>query len=129
MPTEVTAADAMRALAGAAKERFGHIDVWIKNVGTGAVGAFEPTPIEAHQRVIESNLMGHINGAHAVLPHFRQRGRDTLINMISVGGWAMAPYAAAYTASKFGLFGFSKALRAELASLPGLAPSMRLWRR
>jgi short-subunit dehydrogenase len=61
-----------------------------------------------------------MNGAHAVLPHFRTRRRGTLINMISVGGWAAAPYAAAYSASKFGLRGFSESLRAELASLPGV---------
>ena len=120
VPTDVTDADAMRALADAAIERFGHIDVWINNAGTGAVGAFDATPIEAHQRVIESNLIGHLNGAHAVLPHFRKRGRGTLINMISSGGWVATPYAAAYTASQFGLRGFSEALRAELGSLPGV---------
>ena len=120
VPTDVTDADAMRALASAAIERFGHIDVWINNVGIGAVGAFDATPIEAHHRVIESNLIGHMNGAHAVLPHFRQQGHGTLINMISSGGWVAAPYAAAYTASKFGLRGFSEALRAELGSLPAV---------
>jgi len=120
VPTDVTSADAMRALADAAIQRFGRIDVWINNVGIGAVGAFDDTPVEAHQQVIAANLIGHMNGAHAVLPHFRQRGRGTLINMISVGGWAIAPYAAAYTASKFGLRGFSEALRAELGSLPAV---------
>jgi NAD(P)-dependent dehydrogenase (short-subunit alcohol dehydrogenase family) len=120
VPTDVTDAAAMRALAEAAIQRFGRIDVWINNVGIGAVGAFDETPMEAHQRVIAANLIGHMNGAHAVLPHFRKRGRGTLINMISVGGWAIAPYAAAYTASKFGLRGFSEALRAELGSLPAV---------
>jgi NAD(P)-dependent dehydrogenase (short-subunit alcohol dehydrogenase family) len=120
VPTDVTDADAMRALADAAIERFGRIDVWINNVGIGAVGAFDATPMEAHQRVIEANLIGHMNGAHAVLPHFRKRGRGILINMISSGGWIASPYAAAYTASKFGLRGFSEALRAELSSLPAI---------
>lgn len=120
VPTDVTDADAVRALADAAIARFGRIDVWINNVGIGAVGAFDATPMEAHERVIAANLVGHMNGAHAVLPHFRQRGRGILINMISSGGWAPSPYAAAYTASKFGLRGFSEALRAELASLPAV---------
>ena len=118
VPTDVTDADAMQALASAAIERFGRIDVWINNVGIGAVGAFDVTPMEANERVVATNLLGHMNGAHAVLPHFRKRGRGTLINMISSGGWVPAPYAAAYTASKFGLRGFSEALRAELAGLP-----------
>ena len=118
VPTDVTDASAMRALADAAIGRYGRIDVWINNVGIGAVGAFDATPIEAHQQIIAANLVGHMNGAHAVLPHFRKRGRGMLINMISVGGWTVAPYAAAYTASKFGLRGFSEALRAELGNLP-----------
>lgn len=118
VPTDVTDAGAVQALADAALERFGHIDVWINNVGVGAVGLFDATPLEAHRRVIESNLMGHMHGAYAVIPHFRARGRGTLINMISLGGWVSAPYAAAYTASKFGLRGFSESLRAELSGLP-----------
>jgi short-subunit dehydrogenase len=117
-PTDVTDAEAVKRLAEAALERFGQIDVWINNVGVGAIGPFDQTPIEAHRRVVEANLLGHIYGAHAVLPHFRARGCGTLINMISVGGWVSSPYAAAYSASKFGLRGFSEALRAELADLP-----------
>ena len=115
---DVTEAQAMRTLAHAAITRFDGIDVWINNVGVGAVGAFDITPIDAHRRVIEANLIGHMNGAHAVLPHFRARGRGVLINMISVAGWAPAPYAASYAASKFGLRGFSASLRAEVANLP-----------
>jgi short-subunit dehydrogenase len=120
VPTDVADGRAMRELAEAAIERFGGIDVWVNNVGVGAVGRFEDTPIEAHRRVIEVNLIGHMNGAHAVLPHFRERGSGTLINMISIGGWASTPYAAAYTASKFGLRGLSESLRAELSDLPGV---------
>jgi NAD(P)-dependent dehydrogenase (short-subunit alcohol dehydrogenase family) len=116
VPTDVTDAKAVQALADAALSRFGEIDVWINNVGVGAVGRFDVVPIEAHRRVIETNLLGHMHGAYAVLPYFRRRRRGTLINMISVGGWASAPYAAAYTASKFALRGLSESLRAELSS-------------
>lgn len=118
VPTDVTDADAVRSLAEAAIARFGHVDIWINNVGVGAVGLFEDTPIEAHGRVIEANLLGHMHGAHAILPHFKSLGRGTLVNMISLGGWVPAPYATAYSASKFGLRGFSEALRAELSGQP-----------
>ena len=114
VPTDVTDERAVRALASAAVARFGGIDVWVNNVGVGAVGSFVQTPLKSHHRVIESNLLGHINGAHAVLPHFIARKSGVLINMISVGAWAAAPYASAYSASKFGLRGFSEALRGEL---------------
>ena len=118
VPCDVSDAQAVRALAHAAITRFDGIDMWINNVGVGAVGAFDATPMEAHRRVIEATLIGHMNGAHAVMPHFRARRQGTLVNMISVGGWAAAPYAAAYTASKFGLRGFSASLRAEVTDLP-----------
>jgi short-subunit dehydrogenase len=120
VPTDVTDAAAVRALARAAIERFGHFDVWINNVGVGAVGRFEETPIEAHRRVIETNLIGHMNGAHVAIPHFRHRQRGILINMISIGGWLSAPYAGAYTASKFALRGLGQSLRAELSDVPDI---------
>jgi len=116
--TDVTDAKAVRALAESALAHFGYVDMWINNVGVGAVGLFDQTPMEAHPRVIEANLLGHMHGAYEIVPHFKSRGRGTLVNMISLGGWVPAPYATAYTASKFGSRGFSEALRAELSSYP-----------
>jgi len=120
VPTDVTDERAVRALASAAVARFGGIDVWINNVGVSAVGTFVQTPLKSHRRVIEANLLGHINGAHAVLPHFIARKTGVLINMISLGALAAAPYATAYSASKFGLRGFSEALRGELHDWPDI---------
>jgi len=118
VPTDVTDADAVARLADMALRHYGRIDVWVNGVGVGAVGRFDETPLAAHRRVVEANLLGHLHGAHAALRHFRERGEGTLINMISVGGWLPSPYAAAYTASKFGLRGLSEALRAEVSDLP-----------
>jgi short-subunit dehydrogenase len=120
VPTDVTNPQALQALARAAAARFGGIDVWINNVGVGAVGAFTDTPLKAHQRVIESNLIGHMNGAHTALPYFIGQQSGVLINMLSLGAWAAAPYATAYSASKFGLRGFSEALRGELTRWPDI---------
>ena len=120
VPTDVTDPAAMAALAESAIAHFGHVDMWINNVGVGAVGRFEETPLASHRRVVEANLLGHMHGAYAIVPHFRERGRGTLVNMISLGGWIATPYATAYTASKFGIRGFSESLRAELAEFPGI---------
>src|SRR3546814_4905362 len=49
---------------------------------------------------------------------FNAQGQGVFVNMISLGGFAAAPFAAAYSASKFGLKGFSEALRAELLDHP-----------
>jgi NAD(P)-dependent dehydrogenase (short-subunit alcohol dehydrogenase family) len=55
-----------------------------------------------------------MNGSYAVLPIFLRQKRGILINNISLAGWAPTPFAAAYTASKFGLRGFTSSLRQEL---------------
>jgi short-subunit dehydrogenase len=117
--TDVTDPSQVKALAEKAKG-LGGIDVWVSNVGVGAVGRFEETPIEAHEQVIRTNLIGHMNEAHAVVPIFLAQGHGVFINMISLGGFAAAPFATAYSASKFGLRGFAEALRAELADKPDI---------
>ena len=116
--TDVTSADAMQQLAKAAFGFGGRIDVWVNNAGVLAAGAFDQTPIDIHDQVIRTNLMGYVHGAHAVLPYFKQQKEGILINNISVGGWMPVPYGAAYSASKFGLRGFSEALNGELSGWP-----------
>lgn len=115
VPTDITKPNQVAELAQKALS-FGRIDVWFSNVGVGAVGKFDETPQEAHEQVIRTNLIGHINDAHAVIPIFKRQKRGIFINMISLGGFASAPFAAAYSASKFGLKGFTEALRAELTA-------------
>ncbi|RYF95673.1 MAG: SDR family NAD(P)-dependent oxidoreductase, partial [Chitinophagaceae bacterium] len=90
------------------------IDVWINNAGLLAAGEFEAVPATVNEEVIRVNLLGYMHAAHTVLPYFKHQGHGILINNISVGGWFPTPYGTAYTASKFGLRGFSAALRGEL---------------
>jgi short-subunit dehydrogenase len=112
--------EVVRGLAQSAIDAFGRIDVWVNNAGVGAVGAFLDTPIEVHDQVVRTNLLGYLHGAHAVLPHFVAQGGGVLINNLSFGAWVPAPFAAAYSASKFGLRGLTDALRAEFAFTPGI---------
>ena len=121
-PTDVTQSDQVRRLADAAVGRFGRIDVWVNNAGLGAIGRFAEVPIEAHDRVIETNLIGYMHGAHAAFRAFLASAdkRGHLINVISMGGWIPTPLAAAYAASKFGLRGLSESLRGEINDAPGI---------
>ena len=116
VPADVTEPESLNLLAKTAAEMFGVIDVWINNAGVLAVGPFDETPVEVFDQVVRVNLMGYIHGAHAVLPYFKQQKYGLLINNISVGGWFPVPYATGYSASKFGIRGFSEALRGELRS-------------
>jgi NAD(P)-dependent dehydrogenase (short-subunit alcohol dehydrogenase family) len=116
VPTDVTDPDRVRDLADTAVSAFGGIDVWVNNAGTSMWGRFEDIPLESQSRLVELNLLGAINGCHAALPHFLERGgRGVIINVSSIFGRAPMPFAASYTASKAGLAGFTEALRAELA--------------
>jgi short-subunit dehydrogenase len=123
VPTDVVEEAAVAALARAALDRFGRIDVWVNNVGTGVFGAFVDAPAALHRRVIEANLIGTLHGCAAALPVFRRQGSGRLINMVSMGGWSPTPYAAAYAASKFGLRGLTASLREELRDRPGIRVS------
>lgn len=115
VPTDVTDAQAVQRLADKTEETFGPIDVWINNAGTGVFGPYQDADLALHRKTIEVNLLGSMHGAYAALPVFLRQGRGVLINNISLGGWAPTPFASAYTASKFGLRGFSASLRQELA--------------
>jgi short-subunit dehydrogenase len=106
--------------ARVALDAYGGIDVWINNAGTGVFGPFAEGGIALHKQVIEVNLLGSMYGAAAALPVFRRQGHGILINNISMGGWAPVPFAAAYTASKFGLRGFTASLRRELRNWPDI---------
>jgi short-subunit dehydrogenase len=119
-PADVASPDAMRRLADVAVGRFGGLDVWVNNAGLGVVGRFHEVPIEAHRRVIETNLLGYVHGAHAALPHFLDQDHGVLINNVSIGGFVPTPYAAAYAASKFGVRALSNSLRQELRDWPDI---------
>ncbi|PWK36409.1 SDR family oxidoreductase [Cupriavidus plantarum] len=122
VPTDVTDPRDMQDLADRAAafaaSHGGQIDVWVSNAGVGAAGAIEDTPAEAHEQIIRTNLLGYLLGARAVVPYFKKAGKGTLIQVLSLGAWSPTPMATSYTASKYGLRGFSEALRLELAPWP-----------
>jgi len=106
-----------KAVIGLANDAFifgGQIDVWVNNAGVLTAGELDKVPLEVHTQVIQTNLLRFLSGAHAVIPYFKKQGKGILINNISIGGFLPVPMGTSYTASKFGLRGFSEALKAEL---------------
>ncbi|WP_040550533.1 SDR family oxidoreductase [Pedosphaera parvula] len=112
-------------------ERFGKIDVLVNNAGIGLFGAHEVTPDETIRQVFETNTFGVMTANRAIVPHMRERGSGTIINVTSSAGIAPMPMVAVYTASKYAIEGFSESLAYELGTFgvrvkivePGLAPS------
>jgi short-subunit dehydrogenase len=112
--TDVSNSGEVHELAERAVEKFGKIDVWVNNAGVGAVGPFEETPLEEHEQVIKTNLLGTLYGSYEALQQFHKQGRGVLINVASFAGKVAAPYLSTYSASKFGVRGLGMALRQEL---------------
>lgn len=120
VPTDVSSAESVNNLAKAAVAFGGQINTWVNVAGVAIMGEFNAVPLAEHEQVIRTNLLGAVYGAYAVLPYFKKQQSGTIINMNSVGGWVATPYSVAYSVSKFGLRGYSEALRAELYRFPDI---------
>jgi short-subunit dehydrogenase len=121
VPGDVADGPRMLQVIAEAMAAFGPVGVWVNNAGTSLWGPFEDIPLEAHRRLVEVDLLGVLNGTHAVVPHFLAHGgTGVIINVVSIGGRLPSPWAASYSAAKFGAAALTDALRAELASHSGI---------
>lgn len=111
----------------------GPIDVLVNNAGIGVVGAFEATSMGHVRKVFETNTFGVMAMCQAVIPGMRQRRSGVIVNVTSSVTLAPMPLAAAYTASKQAIEGFTGSLAHELAHFgigaklvePGYGPTTR----
>ena len=95
------------------EKQLGPIDGWINNAGIMPMGAFVEEPSELSQTQIEINLIGLIAACKMVLPGMLSRKRGRIVNVASLAGRFGLPGAAVYSATKFGVVGFTEALREE----------------
>lgn len=117
----------------AAIESAGPIDAVVNNAGIGVVGAFEATPMTTIREVFETNTFGVMAVTQAVIPQFRARKAGMIVNVTSSVTLAPMPLAAAYTASKVAIEGFTASLAFELGAHeivvklvePGYCPKTR----
>jgi NADP-dependent 3-hydroxy acid dehydrogenase YdfG len=114
VPTDVSDRSAVEKLAAEVIGKFGHFDVWINDAGVAAIGRFDVVPLEDHDQVIKTDLLGTIYGSLIALRHFRERNGGILLNIASAIGKIPAPLYASYTAAKFGIVGLCDAIRGEL---------------
>ena len=111
---DVSDSVALDAAAGQLETALGPIDVWVNNAGIGFYAAFAEMPEEAFRRVIDVNLMGTVNGTRIALARMRPRNRGTIVQVLSAIAYRGVPLQSAYSTAKYGLRGFTEAVRAEL---------------
>lgn len=114
---DVTEARSVRAAVGEAINTFGGVDVLVNNAGFGVFLPFETTSDELTRSLFETNTLGPIAMAQAIVPHMRERGSGVIINVTSSVVFNPMPFCAPYAASKAAIEGFSEALYHELAPL------------
>jgi len=111
---DVSDAAQIRSLVERAHERFGVVDVLVNNAGIGWQKPFEEESADDLRRVVDLNLTGAMLCAREVLPGMLGSGRGLIVNIGSDLSRRYNPGMAAYTATKFGLLGFSGSLMREV---------------
>lgn len=97
-------------------DSYGHIDVLINNAGISRIKLLTDTSDEDWREIIGVNLTGCFNMTRAVIPRMINRRKGAVINISSVWGVHGASCEAAYSASKAGIIGLTKALAKELGA-------------
>jgi NAD(P)-dependent dehydrogenase (short-subunit alcohol dehydrogenase family) len=114
VPTDVTDPAALDALVAHALADGGRIDILVTAAGMAGFGPVaEAAPAEWDQ-LLDVNLRGAMLCCRAVLPAMMARRRGTIVNIGSVVTSRTLAGSAAYTASKYGLLGFSRVLAEEM---------------
>ena len=114
VPTDVTDEEQVENMIETTTEEFGRLDIIVNNAG---VMLLEPV-IEADRanfrQMVEVNLLGLMNATHAALPIMEDQGTGHIVNISSVAGRQASASGSGYNATKFGVNGFTEALRQEV---------------
>jgi short-subunit dehydrogenase len=116
-PCDVRNEDEIKATVTSIKKIFGRTpDILINNAGAGGWPAFSKLSIEEFDDTIRTNLVGHFICIREVLPGMLERGKGTIIEILSTASKRAYPHGAAYIASKHGALGMIESVRDEVRS-------------
>jgi 3-dehydrosphinganine reductase len=111
---DVTSYEEVEDAIAAIVETSGAPDILINCAGMVYPGYFEELPLSTFREQMDVNFFGTLHTVKAVVPYMKERGSGHIANISSIGGaYGVFGYTA-YSASKFAVFGFTEALRAEL---------------
>jgi 3alpha(or 20beta)-hydroxysteroid dehydrogenase len=105
---------AWEAALATASRLFGRLDGLVNNAGLLAMGALEETSRETMERILRVNLLGTMLGTRAAAPLLRAAGGGAIVNVGSIESLAGMNSVASYTASKWGVRGFTRSAAIEL---------------
>lgn len=111
VPTDVTDREAVGDLVETTVEAFGGLDVLVNNAGVMLLQRVADADRDDWRTMVEVNLLGLMHASKAALPHLR--GGGDIVQVSSVAGRTTSETAAGYNATKWGVNGFTDALRKE----------------
>ena len=109
--------DEANDLVAQASERMGGLDGLVNNAGVMLLGLMQGADTAEWRRMVDVNILGLLYCTNAALPVIRDGGGGDIVNVSSVAGRSAAMGAAVYNFTKFGVVGFSEALRQEGAHI------------
>ncbi|MFH9548276.1 oxidoreductase [Streptomyces sp. NPDC017435] len=112
---DVTDGERIDAVAADVLARYGRVDVLVNNAGRTQVGAFEETTDRELRDLFELHVFGPARLTRALLPHMRERGSGSIVNISSFGGQLSFAGFSAYSATKAALEQLSEGLADEVA--------------
>ena len=111
---DVTDRDSIVAAAERVQQELGGADILVNNAGVMLTAPFTSDQREEHRRMVETNLLGAMTATEVFLDQLCANGSGDLVNVSSVAGRVAPAGFAAYAATKWGINGWSEALRVEL---------------
>ena len=114
VPCDLTRDDGIEKLVGRSAQHFGAIDILINNAGWGKRASVVKAKIDDWDQTFRVNLRAPMILAQRLLPAMIEKGEGAVINVGSVSGKSGEANGAAYSASKFGLIGFTQSLYEEV---------------
>jgi 3-oxoacyl-[acyl-carrier protein] reductase len=114
VPADLTCDDEIARLVDATREQWGDVDILINNAGWGKRAPVVRAKIEDWDRTLRLNLRAPMLLAQLLVPHMISKGEGAVINIGSISGKSGEANGSAYSASKFGLIGFTQSLYEEV---------------
>jgi NADP-dependent 3-hydroxy acid dehydrogenase YdfG len=111
--TDVTDEEQANSFVAQANEELGGLDVLVNNAGVMLLGPVAGAPTDQWRQMIEVNLLGLLYCTHAALPIMGAAGSGDIVNISSVAGRTASFGSGVYNMTKWGVVGFSEALRQE----------------
>ncbi len=113
-PADVTKPDEITSVIEQVIKKYGRIDILVNCAGIFKAGSLGEQTLEVINKAMEVNYSGTVNCVKAVLPQMAGQGNGNIVILSSLAGRVAFPGCAAYSASKFALYGFSNTIRPEL---------------